>query len=367
MGMSNTSHVFEFLEQPADFHKHPICAIFGGERFLKTMAIRHLADAAGAENQNEDDEQFSSIRLDGNDTEWADVMDELCTVSLFGGSGPKLVVIDNADDFVKRHREKLEDFADEPRGNGMLTLVVGTWPKNTRLYKRIDKKGMQVQCDAPTKPRGKSVDQAKVAKWVVSRAKNLHQFKLSSAGADLVVELTDGDFGRMEQELAKLALYVEDPKQEIKPDRVSEIVGGWRTRTMWNAIDAATDRNPAYALQLLDQLLKSGEHPLALFGQLSWSLRRYGDVYDLIERERRSGRRIDMKALLKAAGFRPWGGELDSAGARMKHLGRKRAGGLNQKLLAADLALKRTHAREERGRLVLEELFVWLAADELKV
>lgn len=360
--MPNTHHVFDFLDKPADLGKASVCALFGGERYLKTMAIKHLVTSFSG-GSSDDDEEFSTARFDGSETDWADLMDELCTVSLFGGGGPKLVVLDNADDFVKRYREKLEDFVAKPRGNGTLALVVGTWAKNTRLYKAIDKSGMQIHCDAPTKPRGKNADQAKVAKWIVGRAKKVHGFKLAPAGADLIVELTDCDFGRMEQELCKLALYVEDGATEMKPEQVGKVVGGWRTRTMWNAIDAATEGNGAYALQLLDQLLKSGEHPLALFGQLSWSLRRYGEVFDLVEREQRTGRRLDMSGVLKKAGFRPWGGELDSAGSRIKRLGRRRAGELNQKLLAADLALKRTHAREERGRLVLEELFVWLSAD----
>lgn len=367
MVMANTHHVFEFLDSPNFSSDVAVCAVFGGERFLKTMAVKQLEQCATQAESKSGDSDFSVIRLSGADTDWVDVMDELCTASLFGGSGPKLVVVDDGDDFVKKYREKLEDFVAAPRGNGTLAMVVGTWPKNTRLYKAIDKSGLQIHCDAPNKPRGKSVDLVKVSKWIVSRAKKIHGFKLASSSADLMVELTDCDFGRIEQELCKLALYVDDPKQEIKPEKVGEVVGGWRTRTMWNAIDAATEGNASYSLQLLDQLLKSGEHPLALFGQLSWSLRRYGDVFDLVEREQRTGKRLDMKAVLKKAGFRSWGGELDTAGGRIKRLGRKRAGELNQKLLKADLALKRTHSREERGRLVLEELFVWLAADKSEV
>ena len=361
--MANTQHIFDFLDSPAELGKVPVAVLFGGERYLKTMAIKQIV-AGAAQGKEGDDFDMGIARLEGT-AEWADVMDELCTVSLFGGGGPKLVVLDNGDDFVKRNREKLEDYVNQPRGNGTLVIVVGAWAKNTRLYKSIDKAGLQVQCDPPTKPRGKNPDLARVAKWIVARAKTEHGFKLSSSGADLVVELTNCDFGRIEQELCKLALYVDDPKETIKPEKVGEVVGGWRTRTMWNAIDAATEGNAAKALQMLDQLLKSGEHPLALFGQLSWSLRRYADLVDLIDRDRRGGGRLNMQNVLKQAGFRPWGGELDSAGARLKRLGRNRAAAMNRKLLDADLALKRTHTK--RGRLVLEELFVWLAADKEEI
>ena len=146
--MANTQHIFDFLDSPAELSKVPVTVLFGGERYLKTMAIKQIV-AGAAQGKEGDDFDMGIARLEGT-AEWADVMDELCTVSLFGGGGPKLVVLDNGDDFVKRNREKLEDYVNQPRGNGTLVIVVGAWAKNTRLFKAIDKAGMQVQCDPPT-------------------------------------------------------------------------------------------------------------------------------------------------------------------------------------------------------------------------
>ena len=41
--------------------------------------------------------------------DWRDVADELATVSLFGGGGPRLVILERADSFVSADRTKLED------------------------------------------------------------------------------------------------------------------------------------------------------------------------------------------------------------------------------------------------------------------
>lgn len=334
-----------------------VCALFGGERFLKKLAAEHLIREVGG-----DDPDFSASQYDSDATTWADVHDELSTRSLFGGDGPRIVVVDHADKFVKEYRDRLEDYAGADGSQGLLILIVDAWASNTKLYKKIDKSGLQVRCDAPTtSARSKQRDEKTTAQWLVNRAQSEHEFKLPLGGARLLIELTDCEFGRMDQELQKLALYAENGKIDQKI--IKKVVGGWRTRTMWEAIDAATEGDAGKAIELVDQLLRSGEHPLALFGQLSWSLRRYSTATEIVMRQMRTGIKPNLPAAVKAAGFRAWGGELESAQSRIRQLGRDRAALMLDWLLEADLALKRSHSKEGRGRLILEQLFVKMAKE----
>ncbi len=354
--MSNTVHVFDFLEQNNE-SVEGLCAIFGSERFLKRLAAKHAESmVAGG------DPEFSSTVLDGDSATLADVLDEVSTRSLFGGDGPRIVVVDHADGFVKKFRDRLEDLAKNPFKNALLVLIVDSWASNTRLYKAINKNGFQIQCDEPIIKRGRSKqrDEKKLIDWLTTRAANTHGFELKSAGAQVLIELTQCDFGRMDQELAKLSLYADEGK--LDPATITKIVGGWATRDMWQAVDAAVDGNASGAIQLIGQLIKAGQHPLALFGQLSWSLRRYAEAAEVVARQKRNGR-VDMEVALKQAGFRPWGGEIDKAGKRLRQLGRARAFKLYDWILEADIALKRSHSKEHRGRLVLEKLFVKMAKE----
>ena len=166
----------------------------------------------------------------------------------------------------------------------------------------------------------------------------------------------------MDQELQKLSLYA-DEKGKVNQATIKQVVGGWRTRTMWEAIDSAADGEAGKAIELIDQLLKSGEHPLALFGQLSWSLRRYATATEIVMRQMRSGQKANLATAVKQAGFRAWGGEIEASQARLKQLGSERASQVIDWLLKADLALKRTHSKADRGRLVLEKLFVKMASE----
>ena len=355
--MAGTLHVFDLADCPLDSITG-VCPVFGGERFLKKFAVDFLLRSMAG-----DEADFSATQYDGDNVRWADVHDELATRSLFGSDGPRIVVVDHADKFVKENRERLEDYVASKSAAGLLILIIDTWPSNTRLYKKVNQSGFQIRCEAPTKSaKSKKRDEKKVCDWLVARAKSEYEFELPASGAQTLVELTDCDFGRMDQELQKLALYA-DKKGKVTQATIKQVVGGWRARTMWEAIDFAADGDAGRALELLGQLLRSGEHPLALFGQLSWSLRRYATATEIVMRQLRNGRKPNLPNAVKEAGFRAWGGELEASQARIRQLGRHRAGLMLDWLLEADLALKRSHSKPDRGRLVLEMLFVKMAKE----
>ena len=357
--MKGTVHIFDFLESSLSPEDLPqgLCPVFGSDRFLKKLTIETLSRSFA-----NGDEDFAASTYDGNQATWPDIKDELFTKSLFGGDGPKLVIVDDAEPFVKANRERLEDLVKADMA-GLLVIIVDTWASNTRLYKANAKKGLQIRCSPPTKGKSKKTDEKRVQQWLIERAKTEYQYTLPANGASTVIELTECNFGRMDQELQKIALYV-DKKGKVTNEVITQAVGGWRVKTMWDALDAAVEGDAGRALTLLDQLLRGGEYPLALFGQMAWSLRRYGQATEIVYQQMRAGKKPRIGDAVREAGFNAWGGELDAAEERLKKMGSARTGKILDWLLQADMALKRSHSHEDRGRLVLERLLVRLA-DEL--
>jgi DNA polymerase-3 subunit delta len=352
--MSKTVHAFDYLQAPGDWPPAALCVVFGDESFLKQLVLRQVRCAVVGDG----DTPFASY--EGGAVQWRDVMDELLTVSLFGGGGRRLVVVDDADDFVSSYRERLEDYVDRGRSSGVLVLDVSKWQSNTRLYAATEKKGLQIECRAPQKAVGrrKVLDERRLTDWLTSRAQTPHNTKLPAKSAQLLYELVGPEFGLLEQELAKLALFVE-PGDQITQELVRDVVGGWKTRTTWDMLEAACDGKTDDALQQLDHLLHSGENPLALFGSISWSLRRFADATRLFERAERGGRRPNLRNALEQAGFRPWPrGALERAERQLKQLGRHRAAQMYRWLLEADLALKGSHSHPQRARFVLERILI---------
>ncbi len=353
----STIHAFDALAEPR-LPFTAIVSLFGDDRFLQLEVVRHLIAIWIGDEQAE----YAVSRLDGELAQWPDIADSLATGSLFSASGRRIVVVDNANDFVKNHRASLEELADKSSASNALVLCVDTWPANTRLYKVIDKSGLQVDCNPPSTTRGKSkqVDESRISQWLIARARSHHSLDLSKPAARQLIDLSPCNFGLFDQQLAKMSCCV-STGEAITPENVAEWIGGWRINTVWQTIDAAVDGDSKKAFTLLNDLLQSGEHPLALFGQISWSLRRYGEVLELYDRGQRDGIRPTIQDCLGPAGFRSWGGELQAAESRLKRLGPQRARRILRSLLQTDLALKGSHSNESRGRFVMERLIARLA------
>lgn len=357
-----TLHAFDYLAAPGDHPPPAVVALFGDEPFLKRIVLGKLKEAVLG---NDPDAMLTAFDGDERAVEWRDVHDELATLSLFGGGGRRLVVVQRADSFVSAQRQRLEDYAAKPKASSVLVLDVETWAANTRLYKSVDQTGLNLDCAPPQKPSGRNkvLDDGRMVKWLIDWAQRQHQFVLAKPAAEALLELVGPTFGLLDQDLAKLALFATE-KKPVTAEMVQDVVGGWRTKSTWDMIDAACDGNAAEALTQLDHLLQSGEHPLALFGQIAWSLRRYAAATRAFQRAHRRGERVTLRDALLAGGFKDWPqGTLAKAEERLKQLGRHRAGRIYEWLLEADLAMKGTHSHEQRARWVLEQLVLRLSKE----
>ncbi len=347
-------HAFDYLAKPGDFPVAAgICALLGDEPLLKRLVLKAIVRAVLGE---EDDVPFATV--DGPLAQWRDVHDELSTVSLFS-SRPRLAVVEDADKFVSNFRDKLEDYAASPAG-GVLVLQVETWPGNTRLAKAVAKDGLAIECRPPQSQRGKNkvIDEKRLLKWLVQWASQSHGIKLEQSAAEEMFDLVGPELGLLDTDLAKLALYVE-PGGKVTRQMVQEYVGGWRTKSIWQLIDAAAAGNANTALAGIDRLIHMGEAPQALFGQIAWSLRRFAAATRIYQQAEKAGRRMSLDGALEQAGFRRW--QLKEAQAQLRQIGRHRAGALYRWLLETDLALKGSHSTPHRARLKLEQLIVRLA------
>jgi DNA polymerase-3 subunit delta len=167
--------------------------------------------------------------------------------------------------------------------------------------------------------------------------------------------------------LAKLALLV-PAGAKVTAAQVQEIIGGWRSKSIWDLVDAAAAGETAEALLQLDHLMHSGEHPLAIVGSLSWSLRRYAAATRIFQQAERAGRKMPLREALTQAGFRDWPiGAVAAAEKRLMQLGRQRATRIYRWLLELDLSLKGSHSQEERARWALEQLVLRMAKRVNKV
>ncbi len=344
MPPSRTVHAIDYLESPETYPAGPVCVVFGDESFLKRQSLARLR----REVLGGDEGDFSLTTFEGPTATLRDVMGELATVAMFG-KGKRLVVVEDADELVSRHRPEFEDYVARPKPTGVLVLEVATWPSNTRLYKAVAAAGLQIECTAPAS--------APLARWVVAWAKRMHAVQLPGAAADMLVELVGPDLGLMDQELAKLAVAA-GSGEKVSAEMVGQLVGSWRTRTAWDMLDAALEGNVAQALIQLERLLLAGESPVAILGQVSASLRRFAAATKLVLEGEVAGRRVALREALEQAGAKRF--VLDKSERQLRRLGRHRGEQLYRWLLDADLDLK--GASTLAPRTILERLLVRIAS-----
>lgn len=341
--MAETLDAAELLLRDKPLEVPGFCVVAGGEEFLKRRALVALRRAV----LTPDDEMVSLRVLAGKSAELRSIRDELATVSLFGDSR-RMVIVEDADEFVTKNRADLEAEADKPRRGGVLVLEVRTFPANTKLAKLVAEHGLTVKCETPSA--------AKLSKWLVSWCKSAHGSTLEGAAATELIETIGPELGLLDAELTKLASTADGGK--ITADAVRQLVAGWRTRTAWDMLDAAAAGQTAEAFTQLDRLLGSGEAPVALMGQIGFTLRRFADAARLVDDAEKTTRKITPGQALTETGVKPF--VLAKSEQQLRQIGRQRALELYDGLLEADLALKGGSALPPR--LVLERLLARLSS-----
>jgi DNA polymerase III subunit delta len=350
--MAEVLHVFDLMEGQWPKTKSGTFAIFGNDWFLRHRAIDKVVEHTGVD-------QDAVRARNGDETGWREVHDDLASRSLFDDTGNRLTILNSADGFVTKHRTQLERWAETTGDDATLVLEVDSFPANTKLYKLILEHGTIIRCSPPIKARTKdTVDEKGVQAWILSWGKRQHSIQLSVPQANVMIERIGFIFGLLDTELAKLALFAgEDGK--VSDAIVHDLVGGWRTKTVWEVADQIAEGHVSQAMEQLDRLFASGQNAIGIFAQLSWYFRRFGMAAHCIEQAERYGKRPVIGEALEQSGFHRYA--VGDAEKKLRRIGRERAKKLLPWLRKMDLELKGTHSQESRARGAVEEFVLRFA------
>jgi DNA polymerase-3 subunit delta len=224
-----------------------VYALVGSDSFLQLEAIRRIAAGLGKDAQRLD--------FDGETAQVADVLDEVRSFSMFAGS--KLVVVRSGEEFISRFRDHMEEYVANPVDSATLVLRCKSLPGNQKISKLIAKHGKVEPCEPP-----KDKD---LARWVADRAKTAHKTAIDPAAAQLLADLVGADLGRLDNEIAKLALMTDG---KVTEKEVNASVVFQREQEMWHMTDELTAGRVDNALERWRQLLQSD--PSTEFRAVTW-------------------------------------------------------------------------------------------------
>lgn len=218
-----------------------IVVLHGKEEFLRSEHFRSLRQAVKAKH-----EPIDVLRFDGERADAADVLDELRSVGLM--SQHKLVVVEDAEKFVTNYRGPLERYAEQPEESAVLVLRTEVW-RGGNLEKMISKVGQAIKCEP--------LSERTAGSWVQNRARQVYECKINSKASSLLVARTGPDMGRLDSELAKLAVAV--PAGGTIDDKLVESLSGQMgDENVWEIHEALLSGDPRQALGKMHELIDLG-------------------------------------------------------------------------------------------------------------
>jgi DNA polymerase III delta subunit len=204
----------------------PVYALVGADPFLQLQRLAQIQRELGTDVQRSD--------FDGETAALADVLDDLRSFAMFASA--KLVVVRNADEFISKYREQLEEFLQDRPLSGTLVLRVASLPGNQRIAKLIAKVGSCEKCEPP----------ADLRRWIVDHARAAHKITVAPDAAAMLADHIGADLGKLDNDLAKLALQVDSGK--VSADDVHG-VAFQREQEMWDMTNELACGRPQEALR----------------------------------------------------------------------------------------------------------------------
>lgn len=237
----------------------PVYVVAGKDAFLVSQQCERLLDRLLPVEQR----AMALYQPRSDEVQLSEVFDELRTLPLLAAR--RVVLLREADDFISQHREALEKYLDAPSPTGVLVLAVASWPKTTRLAKKL-----------PTV--GELMDVGEIAPWELPKyaarvAREQFGKEMSSATADLLIEFAPEGPGPVAAEIEKLAVYVGD-RPVISSEDVEALVGHNRVVNAFAVLDEAIQGRGVQAIERLRNMLASDRSAeYSAIGAFAWYVR----------------------------------------------------------------------------------------------
>ncbi|MDC3379076.1 DNA polymerase III subunit delta [Planctomycetota bacterium] len=248
----------------------PCYVVVGEEAFLRETALGAVRKAALGPNPGP-----AYRELEGSSASLHEVLDELRTLTFFGGY--RLAVVRDATTFIAEHVEALLTFLASPPANATLVITAPKVDKRKKVAKQLLATAALVTCDP--------LDEAGLLRFLRQRAK--HWGRSFERGADraLMDQLgrKDVSLGTLDTEARKLASAGKGP---ITREEVESLGSHGSSEDSFGLIDRVASGDVKGALETLhviyrDGLVARGDRTtdstgisLMIMGLLRWDLGR---------------------------------------------------------------------------------------------
>jgi DNA polymerase-3 subunit delta len=237
-----------------------IYVIAGKDEPLVNARCQELLDELLAPEQR----MTGLFSAEGKEVAIADVLDELRTTPFL--TDQRVVVVRDAEGFISKYRETLENYFEKPSGTGILVLTVSGWDARTRLAKRLPKVGTLLALTPP--PRWE------LPKHLMQYTADKYHVRLDRDAAEMLVESAGEELAQLYNEIDKLVLFARG-ERTLRAEHVQALGGHQRIYGAFEVIDAVTAGNPGEAVRRLRNMFEEDrDAEYSVVGAFAYHVRR---------------------------------------------------------------------------------------------
>lgn len=234
----------------------PVYYFFGEEDFRKSEAVKYILNHYVPEQQR----VFNFSRLSIEKIDFETVCSELAAIPMLGER--RLILINEAQKLKPTQQKRLFSLLGNPSPETIIILsspAARTPRKNSAFFKAVGRVAQPVQFGRLTR----NMATIRIHKRLESAG-----FTYDKEAIDLLISLTDGDFGGLDGELEKLTLSSEKGSH-IGLGDVRRMASSYQDFNIFELIDLIAEKKADRALEAYHDLIRKGMRPASLLRQLS--------------------------------------------------------------------------------------------------
>lgn len=237
----------------------PTYLLTGEEEFLIRLALDRLIRAV-VEPATKD---FNYTPLDG-DTASADTI--LTAVeSLPAFAQRRLVVLKNAERLPAAEADRLANYLKTPSPTTCLVCLAPKFDARRSFFQLLKSHSTLVDC--------RPLTEAQIADWLKAQAKSVGR-TISADAILFLKERLGRDLFSLQNEIAKAAISIQDPKAPIEMEDIQRVCGASGEATVYDLLTSLAGRRIEPALKTLALLIEEDEPPpLKILSTVSYRYR----------------------------------------------------------------------------------------------
>lgn len=245
----------------------PVYLLYGTEDYLKKEISSTISEMLLGDDRADG---FNFLSMDSKNPQ--EIVDEARTFSLTGGA--KVLVVNGLDQMTPGGFDLVDLYlTDYLNKKTCLILHAQKFDRKRKISRIIKEKGKLIECQ--------KLNYRQLLAWAERRGRSMGLSFYNDAIVFLVGR-TGSDLFTVDQELNKIWLYHLDcVDRKLKVSDIQEVISGKGTFSIFDLLDALVSRNLGRSLNIANNLIDSGNHPIMILTMISREFRMIAKAREL--------------------------------------------------------------------------------------